>query len=103
VERFEISPAGPMFGHSLRPAAGEAAAREERLLHAEGVGPADLARGGGECQGTRRASRLPVEVGLEPVEGGFRATFELPAGSYATVVMQEILGTAAAGDAVPEE
>jgi tRNA pseudouridine13 synthase len=103
VERFEISPAGPMFGHSLRPAAGEAAAREERLLAAEGVGAEDLARGGGECQGTRRAARLPVEVALEPVEGGFRACFELPAGSYATVVMHELLGADAAGGEVPEE
>ena len=48
---------------------------------------ADLARGGGETEGTRRAARIPVAVALEPVEGGYRASFDLPRGSYATVVM----------------
>jgi len=90
VERFEISPAGPMFGHKLRPAAGEALRREERLLAAEGIGPAELARGGGETEGTRRAGRLPVSIALETVEGGYRARFELPRGSYATVVLGEL-------------
>jgi tRNA pseudouridine13 synthase len=103
VERFEISPAGPMFGHALRPAAGEAAAREERLLLADGTSPSDLARGGGECEGTRRAARIPVRVDLEPLPEGFRAAFELPAGSYATVVMGELLGTVAGAAEVPEE
>jgi tRNA pseudouridine13 synthase len=91
VARFEVSPAGPMFGHKLRPAAGEALAREQRLLDAEGIGPADLARGGGEAEGTRRASRLHVEVQLEPREDGYLARFELPKGSYATVVMRELM------------
>jgi tRNA pseudouridine13 synthase len=91
VARFEVSPAGPMFGHRLRPAAGEAGAREARLLAAEGIGPADLARGGGEAEGTRRAARLRVEVGLEPLGDGYLARFELPKGSYATVVMRELM------------
>ena len=90
VARFEISPAGPMFGHRLRPATGEAGVREARLLAAEGVTPADLERGGGEAEGTRRAARLPVKVELEPVEGGYRATFDLPRGSYATVLLGEL-------------
>ncbi len=91
IDRFEISPAGPMFGHRLRLAAGEARAREERLLEAEGVTLADFARGGGEAEGTRRAARLPVHIDLEPVAGGYRASFELPRGSYATVVMRELI------------
>jgi tRNA pseudouridine13 synthase len=91
VERFEISPAGPMFGHKLRPAEGEALAREERILAASGVGMADLARGGGEAEGTRRAARLPVAIALEPAGDGYRARFELPRGCYATVVMRELM------------
>ena len=90
VASFELSPAGPMFGHRLRPAEGEALRREERLLAAEGVTAADLARGGGETEGTRRAGRIPVALELEPVEGGYRAVFELPSGSYATVVLGEL-------------
>ena len=91
VARFEVSPAGPMFGHKLRPAAGEALAREARLLAAEGIALADFARGGGEAEGTRRAARLRVELELEPLDDGYRASFELPKGSYATVVMRELM------------
>ncbi len=90
VAAFEISPAGPMFGHKLRPASGEALGRETRLLAAEGVALEDFRRGGGEAEGTRRASRLPVSIELEPIDDGYRARFELPKGSYATVVMGEI-------------
>jgi tRNA pseudouridine13 synthase len=90
VDRFEISPAGPMFGHALRPASGVAGEREARVLAADGVTPADLARGGGETEGTRRAARIPVQVSIEPVPEGYRASFDLPRGSYATVVMAEL-------------
>jgi tRNA pseudouridine13 synthase len=100
VARFEIAPAGPMFGHKMKPAAGEAAAREERILAASGVGAEDLARGGGEAEGTRRAARLPVQVALEPAGDGYRARFELPRGNYATVVMRELMK---AEDALPED
>ncbi len=90
VERFEISPAGPMFGHALAPLAGEPGEREARVLAQDGLTAADLARGGGETEGTRRAARIPVAVALEEVEGGYRASFDLPRGSYATVVMGEL-------------
>jgi tRNA pseudouridine13 synthase len=80
-----------MFGHKLKPAAGEALVREERILAASGVGPADLGRGGGEAEGTRRAGRFPVALALDAVEGGYRAAFELPKGCYATVVMRELM------------
>jgi tRNA pseudouridine13 synthase len=90
VAAFEISPAGPMFGHKLKPAEGEPLVREARLLAAEGVTLADLARGGGEAEGTRRAGRIPVAVALEAIDRGYRASFELPKGSYATVVLGEL-------------
>jgi tRNA pseudouridine13 synthase len=99
VARFEVAPAGPMFGHKLRPlAAGEPARREERLLAAEGMTLAAFARGGGEAEGTRRAARLPVAVEIEPCGGGeagasdpgYVARFDLPKGSYATVVLREL-------------
>jgi hypothetical protein len=83
VARFEVSPAGPMFGHKLRPATGPALAREEAVLAAEGIALADFARGGGEAEGTRRAGRLPIAVSLVAVEDGYRASFELPRGGYA--------------------
>lgn len=91
VAAFEVSPAGPMFGHKLRPVGGEPAAREARLLLAEGLTLADFERGGGEAEGTRRAGRLCVAPVLTPLADGYLATFELPKGSYATVVMRELM------------
>ncbi|HET7754248.1 MAG TPA: tRNA pseudouridine(13) synthase TruD [Anaeromyxobacteraceae bacterium] len=90
VKAFEISPTGPMFGHSMREAAGEAGARESRVLAGEGIGAADLARGRGEAEGTRRAARLRVDVEVVPLEEGYLARFMLPKGSYATVVLREL-------------
>jgi len=92
VAAFEISPAGPIFGHKLREAAGPSREREERLLAASGMTAADLRSGGGEAEGTRRPGRLPVAIGLEPLPDGdgYRARFELPSGSYATVLIGEL-------------
>jgi tRNA pseudouridine13 synthase len=90
-----------MFGHALRPAAGEALAREAALLAAEGISLADFARGGGEAEGTRRAARLPVAAALDPLPDGYLARFELPGGSYATVVMRELMKVEEAD--LPEE
>ena len=110
VARFEVSPAGPMFGHKLELAGGEPGAREARLLAAEGLALADFARGGGEAEGTRRAARLPVTVALEPLAGGpegtdgYLARFELPKGSYATVVLRELTKAEPEdGAALPED
>ncbi len=96
VETFEIAPAGPIFGHRMREAAGLAREREERLLESSGVTGEDLRRGRGEAEGTRRASRLPVRIEIEPFADGYWARFELPAGSYATVVAGELAGAAEA-------
>jgi tRNA pseudouridine13 synthase len=100
VASFEISPTGPMFGHKLRAPAADALAREERLLAAEGITLAAFEKGGGEAEGTRRAARLPVDVAVEDLEDGYRTRFELPRGSYATVVLGELVKGEAA---VPEE
>ena len=92
VAAFEVSPAGPMFGHQLKPVAtGVPAEREARLLFGEGLTLADFARGGDEATGTRRAARLPIEVALTPLPDGYLARFALPRGSYATVVMRELM------------
>lgn len=100
VAAFEISPAGPIFGHKLRPASHDALAREEALLAEEGVTLRDFARGGGEAEGTRRAARLKVSVEIAATDFGYRAAFELPKGSYATVVLAELMKS---GAELPEE
>jgi tRNA pseudouridine13 synthase len=102
VLAFEVSPTGPMYGHKLRTAAEEALAREERVLAEEGIGLDAFARGGGEAEGTRRAARLPVRATVTDEADGYRADFELPKGSYATVLLRELM-KGEAGAALPEE
>ncbi len=92
VESFEISPTGPMFGPDMRwPLAG-ALAREERALADAGIAREDLARFGKLGQGTRRALRVrPGEVGVQAAGDALLLEFALPSGSYATVLLAELL------------
>ena len=93
VEAFEVSPTGPIFGPSMRPASGEPGEREAEVLAAEGVTTQTFEAGGRETDGTRRFFRVPL-VGLEVealAEQALRLRFELPAGAYATVLLRELL------------
>lgn len=91
VDRFEISPAGPLFGPKMPAAEGEVAALEQRLLAEEGVSLETFTRGRGETEGGRRAYRLPLAAAIEPDGADLWLSFELPKGSYATVVLRELL------------
>jgi tRNA pseudouridine13 synthase len=92
VERFEVSPAGPIFGPKMEEAEGEVAQAEEKLLAHAMLVPADLLRGRGETEGTRRPYRLPLrEVAIEPLGADLVLSFDLPRGSYATVLLRELL------------
>ncbi len=101
LARFEVAPSGPMWGTTMRRAAGAVDRAEVAALAGAGVEPAQLAA----CEerdgylmigGDRRPLRIPV---IDPeVEGGVdehgayvRCAFELPRGSFATTVMDEIM------------
>jgi tRNA pseudouridine13 synthase len=89
---------GPIFGRKTFPAAGEAAVREAAVLSDAGLTPASLAGFGKLLQGTRRPNLVHVEdlsAAAEPE--GIRLTFTLPAGSYATVLLREIMKDPDAG------
>lgn len=94
LESREIVPAGPMFGRKLFPAGDDAAAREQAVLEAAGI-TTDAFRGYGKLlPGTRRRNLVYVDdlaAAHEP--SGLRLTFTLPAGSYATIVLREIMKT----------
>jgi tRNA pseudouridine13 synthase len=92
LEAFEVSATGPMFGPEMREPAGEPAALEAEVLATEGVGREAFQAGGDETRGARRALRVPLKVGAEVLEGDgtVRLEFELPAGSYATVLLREV-------------
>jgi tRNA pseudouridine13 synthase len=83
-------PTGPMYGARMRWPRGEAAALEELVLGEERLPPRALERFGSLTQGTRRAAWVKVEARVEATEDGFWLHVELPAGSYATVLLEQI-------------
>ncbi|HEX2571022.1 MAG TPA: tRNA pseudouridine(13) synthase TruD [Polyangia bacterium] len=90
----EIVPTGPIFGHAMMaPPPGTTAHEREREILAEaGLEASDFGRLGRLAEGTRR----PLVARLDGVEvraDGDRLCvgFALPAGSYATVVLEEIM------------
>jgi tRNA pseudouridine13 synthase len=89
---WEISPTGPIFGAKMRWAEGPARTGEEALLSGAGLTPQQLAKWKRLAPGTRRFVRVPVpEIGLSVIDHTVRLDFTLPAGSYATILVREIL------------
>ena len=92
ADAFEISPSGPIFGYKMRLPAGDVLAVETSLLADEGVRFEAFRKVVGiRLPGTRRPLRMPMqlhEVSAVNSEG-VRLSFTLPAGGYATVVLEE--------------
>jgi tRNA pseudouridine13 synthase len=88
----ETVPTGPIFGRKMFPAAADAAVREAAVLESAGLTPASFAGFGKLLQGTRRqiAVYVPDLTAVMEAEG-MRVSFTLPAGSYATVLLEEII------------
>jgi tRNA pseudouridine13 synthase len=93
---FEISPTGPIFGTREIAPVGAVAARERAVLEAHGIDPDDLPRPRGvRLRGARRPLRVrPTEASLTRIGAGLRLRFTLPPGSYATVLIETLLGAA---------
>jgi tRNA pseudouridine13 synthase len=84
--------AGPMFGKKTFPAEGMAAEREAAVLKSHNLSPASFAGFGKLVLGTRRHNLTYLDdlaATWEPE--GLRLAFTLPAGSYATVLLAEIM------------
>ena len=92
ADAFEISPSGPIFGYKMRQPIGIAQALEAECLAAEGVKPEAFRKAAGiRLPGTRRPLRMPMELHqVTAVDMGLRLCFTLPAGGYATVVLDEL-------------
>ncbi|MCA9292504.1 MAG: tRNA pseudouridine(13) synthase TruD [Phycisphaerales bacterium] len=97
---LEISPTGPLWGAKMMEADGAPGALERTELEREGVSIEPLqwaAKTFGESlAGSRRPLRAPVidprlEGGVDEHGGYIRCAFELPPGSYATMVMREVM------------
>ncbi len=93
LERFEISPTGPIFGTKMLSPRGEAAQLEHRAMADFGVGdPRRLVPPRGlKLFGDRRPLRVqPKHTAAAWRDGVLELAFELPAGSYATVLLEEL-------------
>jgi tRNA pseudouridine13 synthase len=90
---FEISPTGPIFGNRVIEPMGEVALREKAALEVRGICLAELRPPRGiRLRGARRALRVrPDNAQMRDFPGGFWLDFELPPGSYATVLIRAVL------------
>ena len=92
VERGEIVATGPMFGWKMPRPEGEVDAAEKAVLAAEGLTLDGFRRLGGIAEGTRRPFSVPVSDAQWWVEGPtVELSFTLPSGSYATVLLDEVM------------
>ena len=91
-DRWEISPTGPMFGKKLKASGGETAEAERAAAAALGVTPEDFA---GETGGRRTMRVRPTDTtlaaGSDDDGGHITVAFTLPAGSFATTLLREVM------------
>ena len=84
--------AGPMFGSRTFATAGIAAEREAKVLSDTGLSPKAFGHFGKLASGTRRHNLVYLDdLKSEWEPDGLRLTFSMPAGSYATVLLREVM------------
>jgi tRNA pseudouridine13 synthase len=88
ADRLEISATGPIWGKKMKKPGDAAAALEEKILRSQGLAP-DVFH---KQPGSRRSLRVVLrELTLLQEPDGLRLDFFLPKGSYATVLLDEIM------------
>jgi tRNA pseudouridine13 synthase len=90
---FEISPTAPLYGYKVKLAKGPTGQAEQELLTQEGLKPGDFRLSQGlSMEGERRPLRVPLRnPTCSLCENDLILTFSLPKGSYATMVMAEVI------------
>lgn len=93
MDARQIVHAGPMFGRKTFASHSDARALEESVLQDMSVELSAFSRHGKLLPGTRRRDLVfPTETSASVQGDGFVATFTLPRGSYATVLIRQITG-----------
>lgn len=96
-DAFEISPTGPLVGYRMTLPEGEALKLEQEAFAAVALVPEDFRKPGKEkMKGARRPLRVkPADVelagGVDEHGGHITVAFTLPAGSFATVLLGELM------------
>jgi len=94
---FEISPTGPLVGYRMTRAEGQPGEFEEQAMQNSKLSPEDFRRTNVlKVKGARRPLRvrpgeLNIEGGVDEHGPHVTVAFTLPAGSFATVLMREIM------------
>ncbi len=83
---------GPLYGSTMRWPRGEALALEQGVLNAENLPPFAFERFGPIARGARRALHVAIAAEITAADDGFLLTTDLPAGTYATVLLERICG-----------
>lgn len=96
VAKHEVSPSGPMWGAGMSQPTGEPLQWERAALTAIGVDEADWMSDHQHAPGARRPMRIfikdpEISGGLDEHGPYIRVAFELPRGSFATMVLREIM------------
>jgi tRNA pseudouridine13 synthase len=88
ADRLELSPTGPIWGKKMMEARDEAAVLEREILERQGLAPDIFWK----QPGSRRTLRIRLkQITLREEPDGLRLEFFLPKGSYATVLLDEIM------------
>lgn len=91
ARRLEVSATGPLYGRKVMPARGGARALEDEVLKAHGLEWGSFK----DRLGDRRITRVELhEPRLTPTDDGYWLEFGLPKGSFATVVLREVMKVA---------
>jgi tRNA pseudouridine13 synthase len=96
ADGLEISPSGPLFGPRMIRPEGEPGRIEAQILADSGVTCEDFGREEAERQpGARRPLRIPLleAPSVEESPQGVVLRVALPSGSYATVLLNEVIGS----------
>lgn len=93
VARFEISPSGPIYGSRMLRAGGNPGRLEEEILKEIGLELEEIQGAFGiRLRGARRPLRIVLQdCRIEEKEVGLELSFFLSMGSYATVVLREVI------------
>jgi tRNA pseudouridine13 synthase len=108
ADMFEISPTGPLLGYRMTMPGGTALQIEQEVFAENSLNPSDLrSEGRAKVKGARRPLRVrPTDVelsgGVDELGPHIAVAFSLPPGSFATVLLRELMKSAPMdGSSVP--